>query len=247
MDRLMLQGYVTPEDCGGDVQAALDLAETLDIRKVVLEKDYTCNQPLTVPGYTHLIIGGILKADLQSRKTESYSFEEDRFYIQGGRLDGSVYLYNTRRAVLENVEITGDVTFVYSRDMRMEHCRVGGRIIVGSGCYNAIFQYLTAESFLISGETGADAQVIAKEPQIRGIVLRSSQMTAGSVTLIADPEWGMMNIQTDQITAPETAVIIGKEGQVLPPERYFNLTIEALEAPQKLVCHNATKHAYINV
>ena len=139
------------------------------------------------------------------------------------------------------------MTFVYCRDMRMEHCRVGGSITVGSGCYNAIFQYLTAGSFWISGETGADAQVIAKEPQIRGIVLRSSRMTEGSVNLIADPECGMMNIQADQITARETAVVIGKAGEELPPERYFNLTIEALEAPQKLVCHNETKHAYINL
>ena len=89
--------------------------------------------------------------------------------------------------------------------------------------------------------------MIAKEPQIRGIVLRSSRMTEGSVNLIADPECGMMNIQADQITARETAVVIGKEGETLPPERYFNLTIEALEAPQKLVCHNETKHAYINL
>lgn len=247
MDKLILQGYVTPEDCGGDVQAALDLAEKLDIRKVVLEGDYDCTQTLIVPGYTHLVINGTLKADLQSRKTESYSFEEDRFYIQGGKLDGNIYLYNTRRAILENMEITGNVTFVYSRDMRMEHCRVGGSITVGSGCYNAIFQYLTAGSFWISGEIGADAQVIAKEPQIRGIVLRSSRMTDGSVMLIADPECGMMNIQADQITAPETAVVIGKEGETLPPERYFNLTIEALNASQKLVCHNETKHAYIKL
>lgn len=247
MDKLMLRGYVTPEDCGGDVQAALDLAEKLDIRKVVLEKDYTCPQPLTIPGYTHLIIDGTLTADLQSRKTDSYSFEEDRFYIQGGKLAGNIYLYNTRRAILEDMEITGDVTFVYCRDMRMEKCKVTGNIIVGSGCYNGIFQYLTAGSFLISGEVAADVVIIAKEPQIRGIVVRSSRMTEGSVNLIANPEWGMMNIQADGITATKTAVVIGKESEKLPPERYFNLTIEALDAPEKLICHNETKHAYINI
>jgi len=247
MDKLIVRGYVTPEDCGGDVQAALDLAEKLDIRKVILEKDYTCNEPLTVPGYTHLVICGTLTADLQSRITESYSFEEDRFYIQGGKIVGSVYLYNTRRAILENLEITGDVTFVYSRDMRMENCSVGGSIIVGSGCYNGIFQYLTAGSFLISGEVAADVTVIAKEPQIRGIVLRSSRMTKGSVTLIADADCGMMNIQADEITAPERAVVIGREGETLLPERYFNLTFEALNAPEKLTCYNEVKHAYINI
>lgn len=247
MDKLLIRGYVTPEDCGGDVQAALDLAEKLDVRKVILEKDYTCTQTLTVPGYTHLIISGTLTADLQSRKTESYSFEEDRFYIQGGKLAGNVYLYNTRRAILEDLEITGDVTYVYCRDMRMENCKVGGSITVGSGCYNGIFQYLTAGSFLISGEVEEDAVVIAKEPQIRGIVLRSSRMTAGSVRLIAHRDWGIMNIQTDEITAPERAVIIGREGEILPPERYFNLTVENLDAPEKLICYNETKHAYLNI
>ena len=38
MDKLLLRGYVTPADCNGDLQAALDLAEQLDIRKVILEK-----------------------------------------------------------------------------------------------------------------------------------------------------------------------------------------------------------------
>ena len=247
MDKLLLRGYVTPENCDGDVQAALDLAEKLDIRKVVLEKDYVCSQTLTVPGFTHLVIGGTLTADLQSRKTDSFSFEEDRFFIQGGKLDGNVYLYNTRRAILENLEITGNVTYVYCRDMRMEHCNVGGGITVGSGCYNGIFQNLTAGSFLISGEVAAEDVVIAKEPQIRGIVVRRSRMTAGSVQLIATADWALMNLQADEITAPETAVIIGKEGQNLPAEQYFNLTIEALDASQKLLCHNETKHAYINI
>ena len=36
MIELKLRGYVTPEDFGGDVQTAIDKAEQLDIRKVVL-------------------------------------------------------------------------------------------------------------------------------------------------------------------------------------------------------------------
>ena len=105
-----LRGYVTPEDLGGDVQAALDKAEELDIRKVVLEKDYTCDT-LVVPAYTHLILKGTLTADLHSKKISNYSFEQDRFHIEGGVLRGNVYFYNTRRAVFEDMTVEGSVRF----------------------------------------------------------------------------------------------------------------------------------------
>lgn len=247
MDKLLLQGYVTPEDCGGDVQAALELAEKLDIRKVVIEKDYTCPQPLTVPDCTHLVLRGTLTADLQSRKLTNYNGEQDRFFIQGGKLVGDLYFYNTRRAILEDVEIDGNVTFEFSRDMRMEKCTVSGDIRVGRGCANSIFQHLTVGSFLISNRVFCGQIVPGKEPDIKNIVLRSSKLTGGSVELQAEESCGMFNIQADEITALQTAVIVGREGESLPRERYFNLTFEALHAPQKLVCHNVTKHTYTNL
>lgn len=49
------------------------------------------------------------------------------------------------------------------------------------------------------------------------------------------------------VTASEKAVVIGREGQSFPPERYFDLTFEALDAPEKMVCHNEMKHTYINI
>lgn len=111
-----LRGYVTPEDLGGDVQAALDKAEELDIRKVVLEKDYTCDT-LVVPAYTHLILKGTLTADLHSKKISNYSFEQDRFHIEGGVLRGNVYFYNTRRAVFEDMTVEGSVRFEKAQDL----------------------------------------------------------------------------------------------------------------------------------
>lgn len=247
MTELKLRGFVTPEDFGGDVQAALDQAEALDIRKVILEKDYTCNTPLVVPAYTHLVIRGTLTASLHSRKIANYSFEQDRFCIQGGKVVGDVYFYNTRRAVLTDVEVTGSVTFEYSRDMRMERCEVSDGIRVGRGCANALFLDLKAGSFAISNRVFCGDIVPAKEPDIKNIILRDAVMTAGSVTLTAAEDCGVLNIQADHITAPQVAVVIGQEGVELPVERYFNLTITDLEAPEKLVQFNPVKHAYIKV
>lgn len=247
MDELLLRGYVTPEDCGGNIQGALDLAEKLDIRKVILEKDYSCESVLTVPAYTHIIIKGTLKADLRCRKNTGYCFEQDRLYIQGGKIIGNLYFFNSRRVILENLEIAGNVTYEFSRDMRMEHCRVSENVYVGRGCGNAIFQDLSVGSFIISNGVFCGDIVPGKEPDIKNIVLRRSNLTCGSVVLTAAEECGMFNIQVDEITAPEKAVIIGREGQALPPERYFNLTLESLSAPEGLVCYNEIKHAYINI
>ena len=239
-----LRGYVTPEDLGGDVQAALDKAEELDIRKVVLEKDYTCDT-LVVPAYTHLILKGTLTADLHSKKISNYSFEQDRFHIEGGVLRGNVYFYNTRRAVFEDMTVEGSVRFEYSRDMRMERCKVTENVYVGRGCANGIFQHLTVGGFAISNQVFCGDIVPAKEPEIKNIILRDSEMTEGSVVLTAAEDCGMLNIQADHITAPGTAVIVGQEDGRMPAERYFNLTFTDLEAPEKLLQLNEVKHAYI--
>ena len=245
MTEWKLRGYLTPEDFGGDVQAALDKAEELDIRKVVLEKDYVNQEPLVIPAHTHLILKGTLRADLCSRRVANYSFEQDRFYIEGGRLEGDIYLYNTRRAVLTDMTVEGSVRFEYSRDMRMEGCRVSGNVYVGRGCANGIFQGLTVGGFAISNQVFCGRIVPAKEPEIKNILLRDSVMTDGSVVLTAAEDCGMFNIQADHITAPQVAVVIGAEGEELPVERYFNLTFTDLTAPEKLLSLNETKHAYI--
>ena len=247
MDKLLLRGYVTPADCGGDLQAALDLAEQLDIRKVVLEEDFTCEKLLIIPACTHLVLKKTLTADIHSKKLSNYNSEQDRIYIEGGKIVGNLYFYNSRRVILINTEIDGNVTYEFSRDMRMEYCTVSGSVQVGRGCAKSIFQDLTVGSFQISNSVFSGDIVPGKEPEIKNIVLRRSRLTNGSVELQAEESCGMFNIQADEITAPETAVIVGRAGETLPKELYFNLTFEALQAPQKLLCHNETKHMYTNL
>lgn len=244
MDKLLLRGYVTPEDFGGDVQKALDMAESLDIRKVILEKDYTCGT-LTVPAMTHLIIRGTLTARLESKKCTGYSFEQDRFYIEGGTLVGDAWFYNCRRAVLDHLRVEGNVTFEYCRDLRLEYCTVTGALQLGKGCTNSILQHLTLGSAAISQKVFCGDIVPSKDPTIQSIVLRDSTLTDGPLQLVADEDWGLMNIQADHLTAPEAAVVVGEENVALPPERYMNLTLDALTAPQPVVLRNPTLHAYI--
>lgn len=245
MDNLLLKGYVTPEDFCGDVQAALNKAEELDIRKVVLRGEYSCGT-LVIPAFTHLVVEGTLKANLVSKKISNYAFEQDRFCLNGGgKILGDLYFYNTRRAIIEDLTIEGSVTYEFSRDMRMERCTVTGDVNVGRGCANSIFQYLTVGGFNISSKVFCGDIVPAKEPDIKNILLRDSVMTTGSVCLMATDECGMFNIQADHITAPETAVIIGKAGSAVAKERYFNLTFTDLNAPNQVLTFNEVKHAYI--
>jgi hypothetical protein len=102
-------------------------------------------------------------------------------------------------------------------------------------------------NFVISNGVFCGDIVPGKEPDIKNIVLRRSKLTSGSVQLLAEEDCGMFNIQADEIIASQRAVIVGKEGQTLPKERYFNLTFEALDAPEKLTWYNQAKHAYINI
>ena len=247
MDNLLLKGYVTPEDFCGDVQAALNKAEELDIRKVVLRGSYSCGT-LVIPAFTHLVVEGTLKANLCSKKISNYAFEQDRFYLNGGgKILGDLYFYNTRRAIIEDLQIEGSVTYEFSRDMRMERCTVSGAVNVGRGCANSIFQYITVGSFNISQAVFCGDIVPAKEPDIKNILLRDSVMTVGSVSLVAAEDAGMFNIQADHITAPEKAVVIGQPDVQLPAERYFNLTLTDLTAPKQLEQLNDVKHAYIQL
>lgn len=244
MTEWKLRGYVTPEDMGGDVQAALNKAEELDIRKVVLRGSYSCGM-VVIPAFTHLVIEGTLKADLHSKKICNYSFEQNRFFIQGGKVEGNLYFYNCRRVTMEDVEVSGSVTYEFCRDLRMERCTIHGSVQVGRGCANGIFQHNTAGKFLLSTQVFCGDIVPGKEPDIKNILVRDSVMRIGSVLLEASEDCGLVNVQADHITAPETAVVLGKEGITLPKERYFNLTLTDLTAPTPLLLLNETKHAYI--
>ena len=129
----------------------------------------------------------------------------------------------------------------------MEHCTVEGELKIGRGCANGILQYLTVGSAAISNQVFCGDIVLAKDPAIQNIILRDTALTDGSVCLVGSEDCGMMNIQVDHITAPQTAVILGEKDAALPKERYFNLTFTDLAAPQQFLQQNDVKHMYLEL
>lgn len=244
-----LRGYLTPEDFEGTdarrIQQALDRAAELDIRKVVLTGLYRAETPLILPAQTHLVLHRAeLHGDLKNSVSENWSFERDRIYIQGveSRLIGNVDLCHTRHAVLEDLEVRGDVTLGFSRDLRMERMKLSGTLTLGRGCANAIVQYIQADAAVITGRT--PLLDCGREPTVRNIALRSSTLTRG-VSLLAAEDGGLLNVQADGIRSELAAVTVGLPGEALPAEQYCNLTLTDLEAPQPVVLHNPCKHAFI--
>ena len=77
MKQLKQRGYVTPADCGGSIQNALELAHKLDINKVVLTGELTAAEPLVLRSGMYLVLENCtLQADLVTEQQENYSFRQ---------------------------------------------------------------------------------------------------------------------------------------------------------------------------
>jgi len=249
MDEMLLRGYVSPEDFTGTdtqkLQAALDCAAQKDIRKVIVSGTYTVDTPLTVPAQTHLVLE---KARIQAsgefpvltaEKHQNFSFEQKWIYIEGeASAIGGMDFFNVSHIVLENLTITGPVTMEYCHDVRAEYVRFTGTgcLRVGSGCFGFILQHLTGSTLEISNEICCGDIVPGRAPDIHDIILRASAFE--TVALQAAEKAGMFNIQADHISG---TVTLGREGDALPKERYFNLTFTDLGS---LCLHNEVKHMY---
>lgn len=244
-----LRGYLTPEDFSGTdgekLQQALDRAAELDIRKVVIAGVYHAETPLIVPDHMHLVLDhGEIHGDLQNLVSDNYSFERDRIFLQGqaGKLVGNVSLRHTRHLVVEGLEICGDVELGFCRDLRMERTAISGKLTLGRGTANAIVQKLQAGSVTITSRT--PELDCGREPTVRNIALRSSEIAKG-VTLLAAEDFGLQNIQVDHVRAVGTAVTVGASDESLPEKQYLNLTLTDLDAPKPVELHNPCRNAFI--
>ena len=177
-------------------------------------------------------------ADLTSRMDKNYPNESDKIYIEGRNavLQGDIVLFHTRHTVIENLSITGDVTLNFTRDARLEALDISGTLTFGRGASKIIAQDLRLGSAIMDcTKNGEDA--IGREPTIRSIVLRDAKATNG-VKLIAAEDYGFLNVQIDNI---EGSVTIGKEGDTLPSQKYYNLTIYNIKGD--IIKHADAKHA----
>lgn len=250
MKELKLRGFVTPADCGGDVAQALALAKTLELNKVVLRGDISCNEPLVLTSGMYLVLESCkLQADLVTPTEENFSFRQQFITIEGkdSQIIGNIHIFNAHHVNISGLEIAGELTCEYALWGNLQDLRFScGGLKLGRGCGNFIVQNLCAAApACIDGSISCGKLVPGVKPDINSIVLCDSVFTTDepAVQLGAAEDCGIMNIQADHVTAPHTAVQVGK-GLDQPAHLYFNLTFTHLNAPQRVSYQNPTLHVY---
>ena len=270
MEELKLRGYTCPEDFSGDtadrIQKAIDTAEELDIRKVVLEGQYTVDRTILVPGQMEIVFrdarlamegeGPLLLNRVATEEGKnSWSFENSRIYLKAvgsAVLQGDLCFYHAKYVVLEDLRIEGKVFFEFSREIRMERDEIlGGEnaLVIGRGCNNFILQYLKAETkgaaILLDTRIEKYPYVIGKDAEIHEIILRESELNGETaVALGAGAELGIFNCQIDHITTNGNGIVIG-DGSELPGKRFFNLTATDFRAAkEERILKNPVRHCY---
>ena len=251
MKELKMRGYVTPADCDGDVQAALELAEKLDIQKVVLSGDCTCEKPLVLHGGMYLVLEDCrLTADLMTPQQENYAFRQQYITIEGknSTLCGNVHIFNTHHIHISGITMEGDMTFEYTLWGNVfDTCFTGGSLKLGRGCGNFIAQRITGnQPAYIDGSIGCGKIVPGVKPDLQSIILQHSDFSRSETGVILGTaeDCGVLNIQADHITAKHTAVQVGT-GENLPDYLFFNLTLTDLDAPTPIDYQNPVKHVYV--
>lgn len=250
MKELKLRGFVTPADCGGSAAKALALASQLDLNKVVLTGDITCDEPLVLTSGMYLVLENCcLTAQIVTPREENFSFRQQFITIEGkdARLNGDIHIFNAHHVNISGLEIHGDLTCEYTLWGNLHDLHfVSGGLKLGRGCGNFIVQNLdSAVPAQIDGSISCGKIVPGVKPDLNSIVLCDSVFStdAPAVLLGAAEDCGVMNIQVDHIRAPHTAVQVGK-GLEQPQHLYFNLTFAHLDAPETVIYQNPALHVY---
>lgn len=249
--QLKLKGFVTPQDCGGSIQAAVDLAASLELNKVVVTGNYTLTEPVVLGSGMYLVLQDACLSGkgtlLCTRQQENFSFREKFITVEGenARICGNVHIFNTHHVNISGLELAGQLCFEYCLWGRVEH--VGftrGGLKIGRGCGNFIVQGIQSDvPAHISGAVSCGKYIPGSKPDVNNIILCDSTFASDGVYLDAAPDCGVLNIQVDHIRAGAAAVTVGS-GEELPDQQFFNLTFTDLEAPQKVVYKNEAKHVY---
>lgn len=235
MEQLKLRGYVTVRDCGS-LQKALDTAKELDICKVVIDQDCVEIRPVVLPAGMYLVIDNCtLSANLVVDGEENWSFCKKWITLEGGKLRGSLTVFNAAHVNISNLEVEGQLSFEYTNWLRVEHVR--GTVKVGRGCTNVILQHITAPAVYISGDHSSGCMVPGSKPELTNVVVQDS---CGQVVLTAAEDCGLLNIQADHITG---SVRVGDPEKLLPMEQFMNLTFTHISGGVEQL--NPAKHTYI--
>ena len=245
-----LRGYVSPNDFSGSdaqrLQSALNEAAALDVGRVIVEDDLVCGEAVSLPGGMHLVLRANLAANLVCRGEANFSLACKTVFIEaeGGSLKGSFTCFNGEKIVLKGLAVEGDVSFSYSRKIRMEDCSVSGRLTVARGTADSIFQNLTVGEALVTG-AAEEGPIIGREDVVKNVFLRNVTVTRGSVVLQAADDAGLAYLLVDGITAPQTAVIVGDPAHPLPAERYEGLSLCDLVSPEPVRLHDPMLRTFL--
>lgn len=269
MEELKLRGYTTPEDFEGTdtekCQKAIDVAEAEDIRKVLIEKEYTLTEALKVPTQIEILVTktGALKGEtvfVNKVATEpeknSWSFEDKQIYLkgeEGAKIEGDMKFYHAQRTVIEDLAIKGQITFEFCREIRMERDVIetakDAAVVLMRGCNNYIVQYNTfkaAKAGIVIDTTKEEgAYVIGKDIDDHELIFKDNKFDAETgFALEANENAGIFNVQIDHNEVTGNGIVIGS-GKNIPEERFFNLTAtDFTGAKEAVVKNNATKHCY---
>ena len=272
MEITKLVGYTRPEGFPGKsdavkIQKALNEAESEDVRKVVFHGQYTVDSTLYIPTQTELVFeaGTVLtyvgEGPLFTNRVAnepdkaSWSFEDSLIYLKGApgaRLTGDLSFYHARYVVLEQLEIEGNVSFEFCREVRMEDDVISSpatALTVSRGCNNFILQRLTLKggeaAVRIDAALAKGPYVTGKDADVHELIFKDSVLDGDpGIQMCANETDGIFNVQIDHLKVTGDGLVIG-EGSALPKERFFNLTAEAIETKKTAVLlKNETKHCF---
>jgi len=237
MKELLLKGFVTPADCGGSLQKAIDTAKELELNKVVVEKDIIAPN-VCIPGGMYLVIqNATVTGNLFVDGGENWSFSKKWINIEGENATvlGNITLFNATNVTVTGLQLKGELTAEYVSWLRIMDVQ-DGLVTIGRGCSNVIVQKRTKQ-LDIAGDCSCGRIVPGSKPDITNVVVQDSIC---NVDLTAAADCGLLNVQVQNL---QGEVIVGETENQLPPEQFMNLSfINIRDGVQEL---NPTKHTYI--
>ena len=270
MLEMRMRGYVTPEDFEGTdtqkLQKAFATSAELDIGRVVLKGNYAVDGTVYIYPMTDLVLeGAVLTANgdfpilanknLVELDKHTYSFQDKYITIRGnGKFVGDVMLYNAFHVNIDGIEFARALRFAFTHEVRLYNSRFSGEngVVMTMGCNNFIMQNLSADckgtAIVMDATVEEPDYVIGKEPEIHEIILQDSCFNTSSpaVSLNASVDAMIYNMQFDHLTSDGVTLQVGRDGDEVPAECYFNLTAEELQsgAEKAVVLNNSVKHCY---
>ncbi len=237
MKQLKLRGYVTPADCGNNLQKAINTAKELDICKVIVEQNIIAPN-VYIPGGMHLILkNATLTGNLFIDGGENWSFSKKWINIEGenAAVCGNITFFNATNVTVTGLQLKGELICEYVNWLRIIAVN-DGLVTVGRGCTNVIIQQRT-NLLDIRGDYSCGRIVPGSKPDITNVVVQDSIC---NVDLTAAADCGLLNIQVQNL---QGEVTVGEAENQLPPAQFMNLTfINIRDGVQEF---NPTKHTYI--